>query len=54
MGASWDGLEGLVDAERFAAVQGRFRQQNVDALAFSRVIVGYYRNMSESGGPKVY
>jgi alpha-glucuronidase len=47
MGASWDGLEGLVDAERFAAVQGRFRQQNVDALAFSEVIVGYYLNMSK-------
>jgi alpha-glucuronidase len=50
----WDSLEGLVDGARFAAVQARFRQQNVDALAFSRVIVGYYRNMSESGGPKVY
>ena len=45
----WDSLEGLVDNARFAAVQARFKQQNVDALAFSQVIVGYYMNMSASG-----
>jgi alpha-glucuronidase len=38
-----------VDSERFRAVQARFKQQNVDALAFSQIIVGYYRNMSASG-----
>ena len=45
----WDSLEGLVDPVRFAAVQARFKQQNVDALSFSEVIVGYYRNMSDAG-----
>ena len=42
----WNSLEGLVDAARFAAVQARFKQQNVDALAFSEIIVGYYKNVS--------
>ena len=51
----WNSLEGRVDSARFVAVQARFKQQNVDALAFSQVIVGYYRNIStvavsESGG----
>ena len=44
--ADWSALEGLVDGARFEAVQARFKQQNVDALAFSQVIVGFYRNIS--------
>ena len=44
----WNSLLGFVDNVRFAAVQARFKQQNVDALAFSQVIVGYYRNISTS------
>jgi alpha-glucuronidase len=43
----WDALEGVVDRGRWEAVQARFRQQQVDALAFSEVITGYYRNVSE-------
>jgi len=44
--ASWIALKGLVDEGRLRAVEGRFRQQVVDALAFSEVIVGFYRNSS--------
>ena len=46
MAADWDTLEGLVDAARFGPVQARFRQQNVDAISFSEVIVGFYLNIS--------
>jgi len=49
MAKDWDSLEGLVDQLRFEAVQARFRQQNVDALAFKEVVVGYYANLSRSG-----
>merc|ERR1712113_520701 len=49
MASDWDSLEGLVDTERFKAMQARFRQQSVDALAFSEVIVGYYSNISGRG-----
>merc|ERR1711862_892316 len=45
----WNSLEGAIDNERFAAVQARFKQQNVDALAFSEIIVGYYRNITNKG-----
>ena len=33
-------------AARFGPVQARFRQQNVDAISFSEVIVGFYLNIS--------
>ena len=39
----------MVDESRHSAVAARFKQQNVDALAFSEVIVGFYRNVSETG-----
>lgn len=49
MARDWDTLEMIVDADRFTAVQARFRHQQVDAIAFSAVVVGYYRNLSQSG-----
>ena len=48
-GQDWGQLRGLVDESRHSAVAARFKQQNVDALAFSEVIVGFYRNVSETG-----
>ena len=39
----WDSLQGLIDDPRFIAVQARFKQQIVDAKAFSEIIVGYYK-----------
>ena len=46
MATDWDTLVGLVAEPRFSGVQARFRQQNVDALSFSQVIMGYYHNMT--------
>eukprot|EP01043_Picozoa_sp_COSAG02_P058973 COSAG02_NODE_7432_length_3015_cov_6.358025_1_plen_110_part_00 len=46
MAADWDTLEGIVSEPRFSAVLGRFKQQNVDAVSFSEVVVGFYLNIS--------
>eukprot|EP01044_Picomonas_judraskeda_P018549 COSAG03_NODE_3704_length_1868_cov_1.278123_2_plen_86_part_00 len=46
MAADWDTLQGIVREPRFSGVAGRFRQQNVDAVSFSEVIVGFYLNIS--------
>ena len=42
----WDRLEGMVDTVRFKGVQGRFKQQVNDAGVFTKVILGFYQNMS--------
>ena len=46
METDWSSLEGLIHEPRFSAVAARFEQQNVDALSFSEVIVGFYLNIS--------
>jgi alpha-glucuronidase len=48
--ASWDALEAAMlragDEARWAGVKARFEQQMNDAVVFSEVIMGYYRNIS--------
>ena len=48
MADAWDTLEGVVDDDRFEAVQMRFAQQLNDAAVFSEVITEYYAQLAQS------
>ena len=42
MADAWQGLQGLVDEERFNGVAARFAQQVNDGAAMSKTIMGQY------------
>ena len=46
MAAAWDSLAGSISADAFHGVQARFAQQINDAAVFSKVLIGYYSNIS--------
>jgi alpha-glucuronidase len=52
MRGQWDSLKGLVDDERFAAVQAKLKRQETDAARYRDVCLAYFRTFSDMPVPE--